>query len=95
MQRFYLIMPIQLGWNFRKGQGKKISANPADDLQVLGSVSLRGTAMFGVGFSLYSLYHPLGGDLGAIPHLDIDDCNVIGERLGRASWAVHKSDCRD
>ena len=21
MQRFYLIMPIQLGWNFRKGQG--------------------------------------------------------------------------
>jgi len=21
MQRFYLIMPIQVGWNFRKGQG--------------------------------------------------------------------------
>jgi hypothetical protein len=37
--------------------------------------------MFGVGFSLYSLHHPLGGGLGAIPHLDIDDCSVIGERL--------------
>jgi hypothetical protein len=24
MQRFYLIMPIQVGWNFRKGQAKKM-----------------------------------------------------------------------
>jgi hypothetical protein len=25
MQRFYLIMPIQVGWNFRKGQGVSTS----------------------------------------------------------------------
>ncbi len=45
--------------------------------------------MFGVGFSLYSLHHPLGGDLGAIPYLDFDDCSVYWRaprvrKLGRA-----------
>jgi hypothetical protein len=34
-------------------------------------------------------------DLGAIPHFHIDNCGVIGERLGCPSWAMHKSDCRD
>ncbi len=51
--------------------------------------------MFSLSFSLYSLTHPLEGDLGTIPHLDIDGRSVIGRRRGCASWAMHKSDCRD
>ena len=40
MQRFYLIMPIQVGWNFRKGQDAELKRLYAD----LAHASRRATA---------------------------------------------------
>jgi len=42
MQRFYFIMPIQVGWNFRKGHGyfepgDKVSRRGLDLLRVYGN----------------------------------------------------------
>ena len=42
MQRFYLILPIQVGWNFRKGQAKKMQPNDPGPLEFdVGPISAR------------------------------------------------------
>jgi FMN-dependent NADH-azoreductase len=45
MQRFYFIMPIQVGWNFRKGQiMRDLGANPIPHLNTDSTTALRGAA---------------------------------------------------